>query len=125
MFDFNEFSEAEGYAYLAGLGLKFFRTGSREICSPAPLDTDVDFVVLDKRGQVDFESEGFRVTSHIEDYGDATMCMYRQGEVNLIVIDDPQVFWRWKVATAAAKQMNLTDKAQRIALFQGVLYGNW
>lgn len=56
---------------------------------------------------------------------DAPFTTYRCGEVNLIVTDAEWFFANWCGATDIAKRLNLLDKAGRIALFQGVLYGNW
>ena len=121
-----EYLETDAMFALGGLGLPFFRTGSREICNPAPQDTDVDFVILDMQ-KFNPESMGFYLTTEtgIESYGDGDFQTYRHGEVNLIVVHNWADFKAWKAATAAAKQMNITDKEKRIALFQGVLYGNW
>ena len=117
----------QAWADLGNLGLPFFRTGSREICSPPPMDTDADFVVLDIRGTADFERNGFTLGTKedLDKYGATDFLAYRRGEVNLIIVDDWPKFRAWKAATAAAKQMNLQDKQRRIALFQGVLYGKW
>jgi hypothetical protein len=121
-----EYTEDQAWVDLGNLGMPFMRTGSREICSPAPMDTDADFVVLDLRGSGNFESNGFKMTAEPENYGfEAPFITYRRGEVNLIVVDGWPQFKAWKAATAAAKQMNIKDKQKRIALFQGVLYGNW
>lgn len=106
----------------------FMRTGSREICNPPPMDTDVDLVVLDKDYKLDaiLIKNGYSCTTNCDDeYGDTDFETYRNGEVNIIVIHTAQQFMAWKVATAAAKQLNLMEKHQRIGLFQGVLYGNW
>ena len=120
-----EYLETDAMMALGGLGLPFFRTGSRETCNPAPQDTDVDFVIL-VVNKFEPESIGFKLTTDdIECYGDGDFQTYRQGEVNLIVVHSWADFKAWKAATAAAKQMNITDKEKRIALFQGVLYGNW
>ena len=121
-----EYLETDAMMALGGLGLPFFRTGSRETCNPAPQDTDVDFVILDMQ-KFSPESMGFYLTTEtgIGSYGDGDFQTYRQGEVNLIVVHSWADFKAWKAATAAAKQMNITDKEKRIALFQGVLYGNW
>jgi hypothetical protein len=121
-----QYTEAEAWVDLGNLGMPFFRTGSREICSPAPLDTDVDFVVLDFASVGKFEKNGFRMTTEeSEEYGETDFETYRRGEVNLIVVHTWEQFRAWRAATAAAKQMNIKDKQKRIALFQGVLYGNW
>ena len=121
-----EYFEHHAIIDLGNLGLPFFRTGSREICHPAPTNTDVDFVILDLSAMTKWEKNGFTMTTKAdEQYGATDFETYRRGEVNLIVVHSWEKFRAWKAATAAAKQMNLTDKKKRIALFQGVLYGNW
>ena len=121
-----EYAEQDAWVYLGNLGMPFFRTGSREICAPPPMDTDVDFVVLDVAGSGNFEKNWFIMTTKEQErYGETDFHTYRRGEVNLIVLTTWEQFRAWKAATAAAKQMNLRDKQKRIALFQGVLYGNW
>lgn len=125
------YEESDAWIDLGNLGLPFFRTGSREICNPAPMDTDVDFVILDMKDNGSFEENGFKImsgkmiSSVSHDYGDSDFETYRRGEVNLIVVHSWEDFKKWKAATAAAKNMNLTKKHERIALFQGILYGNW
>ena len=126
-----EYDEYSALQDLTKLGLPFFRTGSREICKPAPMGTDVDFVVLNTvildADLHPFAPLGFQDTSNagLNEYGESNFCTYRNGEVNLIVVDTYIEFRKWRVATAAAKQMNLIKKKDRIDLFQGVLYGNW
>ena len=122
-----EYKENDAWADLGNLGFPFFRTGSREICSPPPMNTDVDFVVLDMEGNGKFCDNGFQMTTEDRrnEYGETDFETYRRGEVNLIVVHSWQQFKAWKAATAAAKQMNIIEKGKRIALFQGVLYGNW
>jgi hypothetical protein len=121
-----EYDEYDALQDLTKWGLPFFRTGSREICKPAPVGTDVDFVIL-SADLHPFSPVGFQDTSSagLNEYGQSNFCTYRKGEVNLIVVDTYIEFRKWKVATAAAKQMNLIKKKDRIDLFQGVLYGNW
>ena len=122
------YNEIDAVKDLTASGLPFFRTGSREICDPAPTDTDVDFVVLDLNRTSDFERDGYPRTTKDQRSrygGPPEFNTYRRGEVNLIVVHSWGSFDAWRAATAAAKQMNLLDKVERIALFQGVLYGNW
>ena len=122
-----EYHEHDAIIELGSLGFPFFRTGSREICKPAPFDTDVDFVVLDLNHKGNFEKKEFSMTTEDrrEEYGETDFETYRRGEVNLIVVHSWGQFKAWRAATAAAKQMNIMEKSKRIALFQGVLYGNW
>lgn len=124
-------TDVKAGAFLQNTGMRWFRTGSRVICNPPVMNTDADFVVLcdSQRGHERIEEAGFINTSedHGDDYGarDAPFTTYRCGEVNLIVTDAEWFFTNWCGATDIAKRLNLLDKADRIALFQGVLYGNW
>lgn len=102
--------------------LPFFATGSRVVCDPPVMDTDVDIVVYDEIGRLSMRSWAEATTD--SDYGGGVRT-FRQGEVNLIITDDADVFKRWKIATQIAKRLNLKSKPERIALFQGVLYNNW
>ena len=122
-----EYDELDAITDLANSKMPFFRTGSREICKPAPTDTDADFVVLDLTCEGRFEHNGYAMTTEDrrDEYGETDFETYRRGEVNLIVVHSWPQFNAWRAATAAAKQMNILDKGKRIALFQGVLYGNW
>ena len=44
--------------------------------------------------------------------------------VNLIVTRNDTFFNRFMAASSVAKRLNLLDKADRVAVFQAVLYGN-
>jgi len=123
-------TEAKAIDFLQGMNAVFQRTGSRETCTPAPTDTDVDFVVFAHGPHVvkRIAQAGFINTSapHADTYGGSgPFENFRCGEVNLIVTDDDRFYDAWRGATVIAKRLNLLEKADRIALFQGVLYGNW
>lgn len=122
-----EYTEKTAKEWLSEKKLAHFRTGSREICNPPVMNTDVDFVVLHKRSPMDIEDAGWlNTTGTDESYGTSmTFRTYRSGCVNLIVVNTNVDFTKWHIATVAAKALNMTEKRQRIALFQGVLYGNW
>jgi 4-hydroxyphenylpyruvate dioxygenase-like putative hemolysin len=119
-----DFTEKTAKEWLSEKKLPHFRTGSREICNPPVMNTDVDFVVLNKKN-VDF-SEWLDTTGTDDSYGTSlTFRTYRSGEVNLIIVNSNAEFTKWHIATVAAKALNMVDKHSRIVLFQGVLYGNW
>lgn len=120
--------EIRGHALLLNL------VGSRETCNPPPQDTDQDVLVLVSPGSGMvigrlFE-HGFQVDgSRIEDPADhlnseGTFQSFSKGDLNFIVTCDPTFYARFMAATSVAKRLNLLDKADRIALFQAVLYGN-
>lgn len=114
--------------------VRFEPVGSRVTCDPPPLDTDQDYLVL-----VDEEDAEavFSLLSTIgyaldgSDPGDAfnvadegCFQSYSYSDVNLIITADESFFGRFMAASSVAKRLNLLDKADRIALFQAVLYGN-
>jgi len=99
-------------------------TGSRVICTPPVLDTDLDIVVLvnDYKVRVDIEALGYTLTS--KDYGDAgEFYCYRKGDINLIVTDQPQWFEKWRSTTELAKSLNLKTKAYRAFFFSVLVDG--
>lgn len=121
MFEYDELSAIE---FMQSKKLPYLKTGSRIICDPPVMDTDIDIVVLDTGG-VYFDKYGFENTNMSDEYDETDFDTYRQGEVNLIVVHTVEEFRAWKTAAESAKAMNLTNKDDRIAHFQGVLYGNW
>lgn len=97
-----------------------FATGSRMICSPPPMDTDLDVVVLvdSPAAVVDLESLGYVVDSNSPEYEDAATVPMRKGDVNLIVMWDKETFVRWRLATDVARELNLLDRNDRLACFR-------
>lgn len=109
--------------------------GSRVTCNPAPTDTDADFLCLVTpaampRVVVDLDEAGFALGGSIilDDMNytppEDRFGSWKKGEVNVILTSSPIFFRRFLAATAVAKRLNLLDKADRVALFQAVLYGN-
>jgi hypothetical protein len=105
----------------------YWPTGSRYICTPPTMDTDEDFVVLMDRGyHAKLDEIGFAVEGRPGFYtgnDNGGFLSFRRGDENLIATDDPEFFNLFVTATELAKRFNLTEKADRIALFQAVLYG--
>jgi len=110
--------------------------GSRITCNPPPVDTDQDVLVYvdaERANQFVFEmenigfvvelGEGYAADALNSEESDRFQS-YRLDDVNLIVTVDEKFYKRFAFATAQAKRANLLDKAERIALFQAVLYGN-
>lgn len=103
------------------------RVGSRVTCSPAPTDTDEDWLVL-MRGN---PSEDLAALGFTKDKGPKFYTgsdaggfrSWRKGELNLITTEEPRFYDLFVTATALAKRYNLLAKGDRIALFQAVLYG--
>lgn len=110
--------------------------GSRVTCNPAPTDTDEDWLLLvnadtfasmyDELAYFGVTQDGscpFNESADILE-ADDSFASFKIGELNLIFTTDPEFYDRFMLATAVAKRLNLLEKADRIALFQAVLYGN-
>lgn len=116
---------------LRGLYLEATLTGSRVICDPPVLDTDLDVVLLVRSEaprfadavREDLEAAGYARTSADSSELGTGFITFRKGDVNLIVTASPELYRRWCVATSCAIALNLRSKSQRIALFQVCLYG--
>lgn len=119
--------------------------GSRVTCNPPPMDTDEDYLLLiEADGGGRDGPSGTRV-SNLEYYlrqngwevggslptdieppvrEDEKFRSWTYGPLNLIVSESATFFQRFMAATAICKRLNLMNKADRIAVFQAVLYGN-
>lgn len=108
------------------------KTGSRAICIPEPVTSDYDFLVhpdaakygdvLDLLKERGYRQEGNEQYAGQEGEG---FLSFRKGCVNLIVTGNLQFKLRHRVATNVCKQLNLLRKADRIMIFQAVLYNNF
>lgn len=102
----------------------FCLTGSRIVCNPPILHTDLDIVLYDgsKVLQNLLQKHGFKLsTPGSEDYENFTCYRSPNSDVNFIIIEDSYEFQKWIVATRLAKAMNLRVKSQRCLLFQYVV----
>lgn len=107
---------------------RFEPVGSRVTCSPPPLDTDEDFLALvkdDDEAWAELLSMGFETGTDRDYDGMASnFISFKRGQTNVIVTEDEEWFKRFMAASHVAKRLNLLKKADRIALFQAVLYAN-
>jgi hypothetical protein len=112
------------------LGVELIPTGSRVICPQVCLSSsDWDYLgcVVDLRGTAErLISNGWTTgTSLAEvDAGATEFISLRKQSVNLILTNCQQFFGRFQLATRVATKLGLTNKGDRIALFQALLYGN-
>lgn len=110
--------------------------GSRVTCSPPPADTDEDWLILlppladediaepapfDKLKELGFTQDGSPEFYTGNDAGGFRS--WRRGDLNLVTTRDAFFYERFMTATHLAQRFNLLDKADRIALFQAMLYG--
>lgn len=105
--------------------VKSHPTGSSYTCDPPVLDTDIDTIILatDPLYVNVLLNDGWTKCSSTEypDQG-ATFTAFRRGKENYIVTCDKRFYKKYVLATKIAKEMNLLDKADRIKLFNAVLY---
>jgi len=100
-------------------------TGSREICTPPPTDTDQDYLIYVAPDDIDkllAEVDALGFTRESEFYIGTEFLSYRKEDINLIVTDSKQFHQKFKLATYLAKRFNLLEKTDRISLFTAVLY---
>ena len=109
-------------------------TGSRYICNPPVITTDVDFVLFVEDIQAAYKQ--LRETSwkiggeENATYGEPEVDGWFSAKktingevVNYIVVSDQDQFSKWVTATELAKKLNLLKKDDRIALFEVVVRG--
>lgn len=100
-------------------------SGSRVICDPIPMDTDIDVVIYSDQDKfVDnlIRKEGFKPCSGAVYENDFTA--FRKGTVNIIHIHSKEGYDKFMLATGIAKRLNLTNKDHRIILFQSIRMGS-
>lgn len=111
--------------FLRNNGCRFARTGSREICAPAPMDTDEDYIVYAPK---DISSVltafGYETRNRSDKYPDNDFISFRNKEINVILTFKEDFFERFVLATTVCKRLNLTEKRDRILVFQAILYGS-
>lgn len=103
--------------------------GSRRTCNPPPTDTDDDYLVLcndAKQAVRSLKALGFEPSENIAEYlalNDCSFTSLRFGELNFIVTDNLKWFDKFLTASYFAKKYNVTDKTDRIELFDGIMRG--
>ena len=108
--------------------------GSRVTVSPAPQDTDEDWLVVIRSGRKNVSKavgilaeNGYKWegdSEHYQDVAGDTFMSWRKGNVNLIVTANADFAHKHHVATSLCKRLNLANKEDRLAVFQAVLYAN-
>jgi hypothetical protein len=53
------------------------------------------------------------------------LCNLYVGDVNVVVCETPAQFAAWRLATAAAKQLNLGLRSSRVAVFRAICKSEW
>lgn len=101
--------------------------GSRVTCSPPPVDTDEDWLVLVRSDPAEAMREAGYSQDGSPDFYTGNdrggFRSWRKGDVNIVTTEEFQFYDLFVTATMLAKRFNLMNKGDRIALFQAVLYG--
>ena len=100
-----------------------FTCGSAFVCNPPTLDTDLDAVAYvpgDPRAIWEvLEPLGYtNCANNSESYPEDDHCIIRKGRMNFIIVTTRGRYEQWKKATDICKCLNLTDKAERVAVYQ-------
>ena len=107
--------------------VKMEYVGSRVTCVPAPTDTDEDVLLLtDDLNMLiaDCIEVGFTRDGDTKASYPVGFVSLRNGTMNFIVTDNEEFFKKFMLATHVCKSLNLKSKADRICVFQAILYGN-
>lgn len=100
-----------------------FTCGSAFVCNPPVLDTDLDAVVAVAGDPYAIWAAlaplGYTNCSNVgENYPEGDHCIVRKGRMNFIIVTTPTRYEQWKKATDICKALNLTDKADRVVVYQ-------
>lgn len=118
--EYNEIETLIG-ASLYALCKKAELVGSKAICSPPPQDSDTDILVYTPA------TEAFRMLLEVEgwkkdgNYPEGSFESYKKGDLNIILTFLFAYFHSFVRAKDVCKLLNLTDKAQRIAVHELML----
>lgn len=104
-------------------------TGSRVICNPPVMDTDIDIVCLMRLkdlskiyGTMVCVGWTYNVYAPKPNMLDRNFRSLRRDEYNLICTQNEELYNRFCMATDKAKKLNLLNKKDRVALFERMLY---
>lgn len=102
-----------------------YPTGSRYICNPPVMSTDVDFVVWwpehdkNKRADTTIIDAGYRIsTLEYHAHSKWDFSCFRKGNVNLIVSASEEFVMRHAVGTDFCKRNNIRDKHHRVLVHE-------
>lgn len=130
------------------LVLEVSHTGSREICSPAPTDTDDDYILLCepeylKELEIQLtKNKWVRGGSMHNDLSDSPyegaevdrtsvfsswkkQDGWNESKLNFIVTISPEFYQNFVLATRLAKKLNLLKKEDRVTLFNSIVYNEF
>jgi hypothetical protein len=96
---------------------EIYPCGSRYVCNPPVLSTDVDFLVFSRTElREKLTSMGYRKTSGY--YPGANFLSWRKGAINLIVTGNVEEANSFNLATHICKAWNVRDKWNRLIIYE-------
>jgi len=97
---------------------QIFPTGSRYVCDPPVLTTDIDFIVYNKHSEgiklIEWAWQKSSITEYMSGGEEDKFSSYRRKKVNLIVSQDRGFVQGYIIATHICKRFNLLDKHHRV-----------
>ena len=102
-------------------------TGSKYICDPPVLTTDEDYYGLAPNKETTISNlleDGWTLCTENE-YEDDAFTALRKGVYNLILLFTQEEYWTHVQTTNLAKRLNLTNKKDRVDLFELVRNGHY
>jgi hypothetical protein len=105
---------------------EIYPNGSRYVCDPPVLTTDIDFLVYTKDNIHNrLITLGYRHTSREDSYfqhsnAKEPINCYRKGKINLVVTDCPDFTQKHRIATHICLTQNFKHKFDRIVVYEGV-----
>lgn len=133
MMDLSDFDVTTAVELVIRYGAEVTPCGSRVTCDPPPTDTDADFLVFLPEYDMQRVSDvvlwleadrGYALddNEHYQVLVQSSFASLKRGEVNLLLTASRDWRDRHVRATALCRRLNLSDKSDRIALFQTILY---
>jgi hypothetical protein len=104
------------------------QVGSRAICNPIPVGTDDDRLVLFmtpgalKMAVEKLEAQGWVHDPHYNLDEEFTSLKQAGNELNLILTENKDFYYKFKAAVAICKKFNVLDKDTRIWVHNKVMY---
>jgi hypothetical protein len=106
---------------------KIYPTGSRYVCDPPVLFTDIDFLVFSKDDLTDKMTLLGYKASLMQEYmviPGWDFSSWRKGKINLIISDSENFVTRHRIATDICKKRNLRFKVSRVLVHE-LVRGPW
>lgn len=122
----SENMDVECYDAITKEGGYIWPVGSRTICGAATPDSDYDFLVFSHKPIPNvFDGLGFKLDDKDAHYepSEGKFNSWRRNHINLIATRNQNFARRFIIANETAKHLSLLRRADRVVLFQAILYG--